>query len=80
MKWKLRGGSGESMKRMKPIRNVGDVTNHETLELIEAFTSRCTDHWIRYKHYLGRACRDKQICKASDLVFKGFKKKYAKKM
>ena len=68
------------MKRIKPRRNVGDVTNHEALELIEIFTRRVTDHWIHYRNYLGRVCRDKQICKASDLVFKGFKKKYAKKM
>lgn len=68
------------MKKIKPRRKVGDITNHEALELIEAFTGRLTDHWIRYKYYLGRACRDKQIYKASDLVFKGFKKKYAKKV
>lgn len=80
MKWKLRGGNGESMKRIKPRRKIVDIKNCEDLEMINDFAWRITDHWIHWLQYKGRPCRDWQIWKASDLVFKGFNKRYAKKV
>ena len=59
---------------------MGNITNNDHLEIFRQFVKRVTIHWINWLQYQGRACRDKQVCKARDLVFKGFNKRYAKKM
>lgn len=68
------------MKKIPPRRKMGNITNNEYLEIFRGFVKRVTTHWINWLQYQGRACRDKQICKACDLVCKGFNKRYAKKM
>lgn len=68
------------MKRIKSRRRIVNIKNCGDSQMINDFTWRVMDHWIHWLHYKGRPCRDWQIWKASDLVFKGFNKRYAKKM
>ena len=68
------------MKRIKPRRRVGNITNGKGIEIIATVTLRVMNHWANWKNYKGRVCRDKQIWKACDVVLKWVNKRYVKKM
>ena len=68
------------MKKIPPRRKMGNITNDEYLEIVKGFVKRVANHWAHWLQYKGRACRDKQICKACNLVCKGFSERYAKKV